>query len=399
MSAHRPARPTTLRTATLLPLLLALLAGLVVAQTGTPAAAATGALLRDGTGLYPRAIRLAHSGDANGRVLASVVAFSGNNGLGAVHESTDGGASFREVGTVSDPEAAAGQGLCCSTLYELPQRIGSLPAGTLLWAASVGQDEPNRRMALRVFKSNDIGRSWNYLSTIATAPDTKGLWEPEFSVAASGALVAHYSDETDPSHSQKLVAARTADGRHWTGHHDTIASTLASDRPGMAVVRRIGDGTYVMSYEICAAAGQYVCVVHYRTSPDGWNWGNPAYLGIRPETTDGKYFKHAPNLAWAPEAGNPKGQLFLVGQVMYNRDGSRAEGSGRTVWVNSAGASGSWRAMPAPVTVESTTVDYCPNYSSSLLPSPDGTRLLQIATDWAGSVCKPYFATSSVPAP
>ncbi|MEV0096314.1 sialidase family protein [Streptomyces sp. NPDC050738] len=401
MSSHRSARPRSLRPTLVLPLLLALLAGLFTVQSSAPAAAATGTLLRDSTGLYPRAVRLAHSGAANGRILASVVAFggsAGNDGLGVIHESTDGGATFREVGTVRDPEAAAGQGLCCGTLYELPQQIDSLPAGTLLWSSSTGQDEANRRMALRVFASTDTGRTWNYLSTIATAPNDKGLWEPEFSVDATGALVAHYSDETDPAHSQKLVAARTYDGLTWSGHHDTIASTLASDRPGMAVVRRIGDGSYVMSYEICSAAGQYVCVVHYRTSADGWNWGDPAHLGFRPETADGKYFKHAPNLAWAPEAGNPKGRLFLIGQVMYNRDGSKAAGSGRTAWVNSNGGAGSWREISAPVAVESTVVDYCPNYSSSLLPSTDGTGLLEIATDWSGSVCKPYFATGSVPA-
>ncbi|MEK8169341.1 hypothetical protein NKH77_04665 [Streptomyces sp. M19] len=41
------------------------------------------------------------------------------------------------------------------------------------------------------------------------------------------------------------------------------------------------------------------------------------------------------------------------------------------------------------------TVNYCPNYSSALLPSTDGTRLLEIATDLDGSTCKPYFATGT----
>ncbi|MFD8567173.1 sialidase family protein [Streptomyces sp. NPDC059639] len=381
------------------PLLVALLLGLLVALIAPPttAHAATGTLLRDGTGLYPRAVRLEHSGAANGRVLASVVTFSGNDGLGAIHESTDGGATFTQVGSVGDPEAAGGRGLCCSTLFELPRAVGSLPAGTLLWASSVGQDETGRRMAIRVFRSNDIGRTWSYLSTVATAANDKGLWEPEFSVDADGNLVCHYSDETDGVHSQKLVAARTSDGVTWTGHHDTVASALASDRPGMAVVRRLGDGSYFMSYEICAASGQYVCVVHYRTSSDGWNWGDPTHLGFRPETPDGKYFKHAPTVAWSPLAGSPSGRLFLVGQVMYNTDGSLASGSGGTVWVNDAGGSGTWREIQAPVSVTSTTVDYCPNYSSALLPSTDGTGLLEIATDYDGTVCKPYFASAAVP--
>lgn len=392
-SSHRPRWRNSLRSLRSLGL-LALLSVLLLGQI-PPAAAATGTPLRTDTGLYPRAIRLEHSGSANGRVLASVVTFQGNNGLGAIHESTDGGASFAQVGAVADPEAAGGQGLCCSTLYELPQQVGELPAGTLLWSASVGQDEPGRRMAIRVFRSNDIGRSWQYLSTVAAAPNDRGLWEPEFSVDAEGNLVCHYSDETDGVHSQKLVAARTSDGLTWTGHHDTLASGLNSDRPGMAVVRRLPSGTYFMSYEICAAAGQYACVVHYRTSPDGWNWGSPTDLGIRPETADGKYFKHAPTVAWAPEPGNPQGKLLLVGQVMYNRDGSVAAGSGKTVWTNSASGNGAWREIAAPVAVSFTTVDFCPNYSSALLPSADGAQVLEVATDWDGGVCKPYFATGA----
>ncbi|WNF00576.1 sialidase family protein [Streptomyces luomodiensis] len=379
----------------LLPALLTLLAvlGSLLAVQAPPAAAASGTVLRDGTGLYPRAVRLQHNGAANGRILASVVTFRNSDGLGAIYESTDDGATFRQVGEVADPEAAGGQGECCATLYELPQAVGSLPAGTLLWSASIGQDETNRRMAIRVFRSNDQGRTWSYLSTVATSNSTKGLWEPEFSIDSSGRLVVHYSDETDPAHSQKLVAARSANGITWEGYHNTVASNLASDRPGMAIVRKLPSGQYFMVYEICAAQGQYSCVVHYRTSWDGWNWGDPAHLGYRPETADGKYFTHTPNLAWAPEAGNSQGKLFLIGQVLKNADGSTATGSGATVWTNSNGGTGTWRSISAPVRVDSKTVDYCPNYSSALLPSADGTRLLEIATDYVGTVCKPFYAT------
>ncbi|MFG2138344.1 sialidase family protein [Streptomyces sp. NPDC048650] len=350
--------------------------------------------LRDGSALYPRAIRLQHSGSANGRVLVATVVHHGEDGVGAVQESTDGGVRFHSVGSATAPQSAAGRGLCCATLYELPQRIGELPAGTLLWAASFGLTEHDRRMTIRVFKSTDLGRKWTRLSTVAAASDTRGLWEPEFSVDREGNLVCHYSDETDPRHSQKLVAARSPDGVTWHDRRDTVAGTPASDRPGMAVVRKLPDGTYVMAYEICAAAGRFSCVVHYRTSSDGWDWGDPAYLGIRPETADGKYFKHAPNLAWAPEAGNPRGELLLIGQVMYDRDGTRAKGSGRTVWANSKGGAGPWRETRAPLAVTSGKVDFCPNYSSSLLPSPDARRVLEVATDYHKGVCRAYYATS-----
>ncbi|MFE5259155.1 RICIN domain-containing protein [Streptomyces coelicoflavus] len=363
----------------------------------TTAAAATGTPLRDGTGLYPRAVRLAHNGAANGRVLASVVTFDGNNGVGAVHESTDGGASFREVGRVVDPESAAGQGLCCATLFELPRQVGGLRAGTLLWASSAGQDEPGRRMALRIWRSDDVGRSWSYLSSCAVAGGTGGLWEPEFSVAADGALVCHYSDETDPGHSQKLVAARSYDGVHWQDHHDTVASGWSEDRPGMPVVRKLPNGSYFMSYEICNPGGQYQCVVHFRTSADGWNWGDPAFLGYRPQTVDGKYFRAAPTVAWAPAPdGAPNGRLLLIGQRLLNSDGTPAAESGRTILANTENGSGPWYEIEAPVAVAAPEVNYCQNYSSPLLPSEDGRRVLEIATDWDGSVCKPYFATGSV---
>ncbi|MFJ8748969.1 RICIN domain-containing protein [Streptomyces sp. NPDC102441] len=384
-----------------LSLLLALAApstaGTSPAATASPTAvAATGTPLGDGTGLYPRAIRLAHSGAADGRVLASVVTFDGNNGIGAIHESTDGGTTFHEVGRVADPESAAGQGLCCATLFELPRQVGSLATGTLLWASSAGQDEQDRRMALRIWRSDDVGRTWSYLSACATANGTGGLWEPEFSIAADGALVCHYADETDPAHSQKLVASRSYDGVTWQGHHDTVASGWAPDRPGMPVVRKLPNGTYFMSFEICNPGGQYQCVVHFRTSADGWDWGAPTALGNRPETVDGKYFRAAPTIAWAPSPdGAPNGRILLVGQRLLNRDGTPSADSGRTVLVNTENGSGPWYEIESPVRVTDPAVNYCQNYSSPLLPSADGRSLLQIATDFDGSVCRPYVATGS----
>ncbi|WUT00540.1 RICIN domain-containing protein [Streptomyces sp. NBC_00708] len=372
------------------------------APSATTASATVGILangtpLGSGTGLYPRAIRLEHNGAANGRVLASVVTFNGNNGIGAIHESTDGGATFRQVGGVADPESAGGQGLCCSTLFELPRQVGALAPGTLLWAASSGADEQNRRMALRVWRSNDVGRTWSYLSTCATANGTGGLWEPEFSVAADGALVCHYADETDPAHNQKLAAARSYDGVTWQDRRNTVASSWEPDRPGMPMVRRLPDGTYFMSYEICNPGGQYQCVVHYRTSPDGWNWGDPASLGYRPETVDGKYFRAAPTIAWAPApGGGANGRLLLIGQQLLNRDGTPAADSGRTILANTENGTGPWYEIEAPVRVAAPTATYCPNYSSPLLPSADGRTVLEIATDWDGGVCRPYVATGPV---
>ncbi len=362
-------------------------------------AGADDTLLHDGPGLYPRVTQLEHSGEHNGRILASIVTFVDGNGgeeaadgVGAIFESTDGGESFTQVGAVADPEAADGQGLCCATLYELPQQIGDMPAGTLLWAASVGAED--RPMALRIWASTDVGRSWSYLSDCTVASNDEGVWEPEFSIAADGSLVCHYADETDSEHSQKLVQARSTDGVNWTDHTETVAVPDAEHRPGMPMVRQLPNGDYFMTYEICALGGQYDCAVFHRTSPDGWNWGPVEEFGEQPRTEDGAYFTHTPTIAWSPSGGGADGSIMLVGRDLNNADGTVAEGNNRTIFVNTQNGDGTWSEIPAPVEVESTLENFCPNYSSPLLPLDNGRSVLQIASDFADDgECKSYFDT------
>src|ERR1044072_7353757 len=112
----------------------------------SPASAAPGRVqLVDGLGIYPRLIRLEHSGAANGRILASVTSSDASGKLSPIMESTDEGATFHKIGFVRDSEGWKGQ--CCATLFELPSQVGAMPAGTLLWAASMGQDGgANRRI-------------------------------------------------------------------------------------------------------------------------------------------------------------------------------------------------------------------------------------------------------------
>ncbi|WP_405059398.1 RICIN domain-containing protein [Kribbella sp. NBC_01505] len=365
-----------------------LMAGLVpVAQAAVPAASGT-LLQPGGASLYPRAIRLQNSGAANGRILASVVSFRGAaSGVGVIHESTNDGVSFAEVGAAGDPEAANNQGLCCATLFELPRQVGSMPAGTLLWAGSVGSND--RPMAIRIWKSNDIGRTWSYLSNCAVAPNDRGLWEPEFSVASDGRLVCHYADETDGVHSQKLMEVRSSDGVNWTDRVPTVQSTNGGQRPGMPVVRQVNPGFYIMVYEICGISGQYNCVVHKRTSSDGWNWGSPSDLGSRPQTVDGKYFAHAPTIAVAG------GKLLLIGQILLNGNGSVAADNGRTILASTEGGNGFWYELESPVKVPNPYDNYCPNYSSPLVGSADGNHVLQLASDFSNGDCETFFATGS----
>jgi hypothetical protein len=338
-------------------------------------------------------VRLAHSGSANGQVVASVVDFDPAGGVGRIYRSTDGGASFAEVGQIHDPASAGG--LCCSALFELPRQIGAMPAGTLLWGASVGQSAADRRMAIDVWQSQDHGVSWSELPPCQTAGNTGGLWEPEFSVDAEGDLVCHYSDETNPAaHSQSLQERFSPDGRTWGPAYPTVAPVNAGLRPGMATVVQRADGSYYMTYEVCGTGDRFDCAAHYRTSADGADWGPPADTGPVITTATGQYFTHAPTVAWLGN-GTAAGRLVLVGQQFREANGAIATTSGRTVLVSTENGAGNWFPIDAPVAVPSPDSSYCPNYSSPLLPSTDGTRLLEIATDYVGSVCQPFYATGS----
>ena len=97
--------------------------------------------------IYARARQL-----SNGEVLASVVAFTGGNHID-LYASSNSGTSFSKVGSINDTEFATG--LCCGTIFQLPRAVGTLPAGTILWAGSVGQDAANRRMKIKIYKSAD----------------------------------------------------------------------------------------------------------------------------------------------------------------------------------------------------------------------------------------------------
>ena len=355
-----------------------------------------GTRLTSGTALYPRVIRLAHNGAANGRLLMSYVAFPGGAyGEGHIVESSDDGETWSSspVGVVRDTSA---HGLCCSTLYELPAAAGALPEGTLLWAASVGQDQSGRRMALRVWKSTDTGRTWSYLSSCANAANTGGLWEPEFSMTASGTLVCHYSDETlQPAHSQVLARVESTDGgATWGPRILTVASTNPAHRPGMPVVRRMPDGVYVMTYEICGVAGAQ-CATYIRSSADGASWGDSSASGTRVVSTAGHFFAHAPNVAVRPDGAT--GGLVLIGQLLEDAGERQVAGSGGTLMVTTGHGDGPWTEVAAPLKVNDVYDNYCPNYSSSLLPSLDGSRVLVVATAYVGQLCTAFYGTGAAP--
>jgi hypothetical protein len=347
-------------------------------------------LLMDGTGLYPRAIRLEHGGLADGRLLASVVTFDGPSGLGAIWESADGGETFARVGSVSDEATDSGEGLCCATLYELPRAVGDLPGGTLLWSASVGADLPERRMSIRIWASTDVGRTWERIAITARAVNEGGLWEPEFAVADDGTLVLWYCDETDgEAHSQKIVQQTSVDGLTWTDPVPVIELEDPAARPGMPNVRRLRDGRWAMTYEVCGPSD--LCRCYVRTSEDPRDWGSPTARDAVIRAVDGTEPRHTPTLTVDED-----GSLLLGSQMHYREDGELSPHNGQVVLRTPntrLDGRAHWRAEPAPTPVADPWNNYCPNYSPTFVRTGTG-HLLEITSAPAeDEVCRPWYGS------
>jgi hypothetical protein len=338
---------------------------------------------------YPRVIRLAHNGSANGRLVATFDSRAANAPATPVFESTDDGNSWREIARFSDTSAPR---ICCSGLYELPQAFGNNPAGTLFWATSVGIENPRGPTAIRIWRSTNQGYTWSFYTTAATG--NTGLWEPEFAVSSGGQLVMYFSSEEykGSGYNQVLAQRTSSDGLNWGSESIIVGVNDGNKRPGMPVVRKLPNGSYFMTYEVCGLD----CDVYSRTSSDGVNWGTASNLGTRIESSAGNHFSHAPTVAWANDA-SANGKLVVVGQLLQNNgSNANAGGSGKTLMVNSSNGAGTWTEIPAPVEVPSAYDNPCPNYASPLLPSTDGTRVLELALDYDAGICRAYYATGSL---
>ena len=337
------------------------------------------------TGAYPRLLRLQYNLLFRGRIVAAVSGWDGRGPFAPIYESTDEGASFHKIGEVRDPEGAWGE--CCGTLYELPRRVGRMPAGTLLWGASYRQEAGvARQVGIRIWASTDGGRHWSFLSEAVRSPDHTGIWEPELTVDNGGTLWLHFADETlEPRHSQVLTRMASTDGITWGPGQLTMAVSPSAARPGMPIVRRLPDGRYYFGYEICNYGDRY-CDPYYKISADGADLGDPADPGTRVTTASGAYFQHAQTVAVFPD-----GRLVMVGQIYTDRDGQPLPSNGQVLLANDTSGAGHWYELPAPVAVPDPFNDYCPNYSSTLLPVDGGRNVLEIAADYENGICTTYF--------
>jgi hypothetical protein len=368
---------------------------------------------------YPRVIRLADSGSANGTVLAT---FS-HSGVGSakanfpIYRSADNGKTWSSspIGTVTD--TVHGWDLDGPTLYELPRAEGSLPAGTLLAAGTAWNHNDYTQQAVEVFVSADHGATWAYRSACTSESGMAnsqghGIWEPAFSVAGDGSLVCYFSDERPSVNGDNQVLAHvvsTDGGATWGSEVYDVAVQDNVQRPGMTTVVKLPDGSYGMTFEDCKAGfdPDTACSVYFKTSPDGVNWSPVSGLGSLVQTGDGRHFLHTPELAWSP-IGGPNGTLLVSGQrLVSGADGSitNQNESGIVLLANTNLGAGAWTETTAPVSTNPTggydgAETACAGYSSPILPSVSGSTILYLAgTHISNGKCEVRFGTDVAPGP
>lgn len=318
---------------------------------------------------YARIIELQHSGENNGVLVATHESYT--SGLRVekpgydIHVSHDGGVTWQYVNTVRE-KAASIQSEWQPTLYELPQQLGDMPAGTLLLTGCSIDSAHAKQTALRLYRSFDLGQTWEQFGTVATGGGLEfngkketGVWEPFLLMLPDGRLACYYADCTEAeSHSQKVVMRISEDGKDWGETIDIVALEKQSLRPGMPVVTQMNDGRFIMVYEMVDASDpSHVNPVHCRFSADGINWGDVTDPDTLIVTDKKEVANSCPYVAYLPNVGE-KGLLLLT---------SAAISADCVFYNDNLGDAKSWRVWRQPVEIDA---DYM--YSHAIFPSADG---------------------------
>ena len=292
--------------------------------------------------LYARAMQA-----SNGKMYATFEQYTTGVSVFPIYESTNNGQDWTKVGEVADTHKGVGM-RWEPQLYELPQAIGDMAAGTLLCAGLV---LPYDRSFCEIdlYMSTDSGRNWTYVSTIAegkvATPGDDPVWEP-FLLVANDKLICYYSDERDSAYSQKLVHQTTTDGVNWSSVVDDVAIG-GGQRPGMSVVAQMSNGSYIMTYEIIGnPSGAYYKI---SSNPESWDAANA-----------GTVFDANGS---GPYCVNMNGTLIL------------SSGGNNNLYTNTNNGEGAWSQI-------NSVIGAC--YSRAIVPLSNG-RLFVIGAGWNGS--------------
>jgi hypothetical protein len=188
----------------------------------------------DPSGVYMRATRL-----KDNTLLGGYAAKDGANHALRVVKSTNNGASWTQIGSVTSAESAT---------HDLDNAFPlQLPSGRILYAFR-NHDRTSSGVytyyRITVCFSEDGGVTWSYLAQIdeRAASGVNGLWEPFLRLSGNGTLQAFYSAENSGSDQDNIFKTSTDGGKTWAGPHPVSGQGLTS-RDGMTAVANIdGNG-------------------------------------------------------------------------------------------------------------------------------------------------------------
>ena len=321
---------------------------------------------------YCRVIELNHNGDNNGMLVATYELLSSGLRIEKpgynIHVSRDGGATWEMTATVHE-KAAAIQSEWEPVLYELPHEFGGMPEGTLLLSACSVDSAHAKQTALRMYRSFDLGYTWEQFGTVVTGKSPEGVYEPFLELLDNGQLACYYSTAVNQEkHSQILAMKLSTDGKEWSEEMEVVALNEWELRPGMATVARMKDGRYIMTYEMCNAYNPDCGnPVYYRFSEDGIDWGDVTDPGTKLVTDEGVVPGSSPYVAYCRGYGD--NGLVLVTSCFQ----TPSTGKGNVVYVNDAlGAPGAWKSWFIPA---GNYRRKSGGYSHAIFPSSDGTTM------------------------
>ncbi len=197
------------------------------------------------------------------------------NAIWQLEISHDNARTWTPVTTVAEP----GRNLDNGEIVQLPNKTLLLTGRSVVTSDTPGAAESYH---LPVYASTDGGKTWAFLSQVATnevtyAPGvpSQGLWEPHFFVTKDGALACAYADESRSvstlAYSQIVSQKISRDGGRTWGAVIVLAAQIGGggQRPGMPVVTRLKNGQYAAVYEVVGIGDANV---YFKTSLDGIHW-------------------------------------------------------------------------------------------------------------------------------
>ena len=341
--------------------------------------------------LYPRVIELHHAGELNGLLLATFDHSTVKEPpVVPVMSSSDGGVTWERLSSVEDTQNGFGIRFQ-PDIFELPVPCGDLPAGVIVLAGnSVPLDFTSTELSFYV--SLDHGRTWQFRSSVVKGgPPVEQnfgklgpVWEPNIYIDARGGISVAFTDERphdDPRYNQTLALTRSEDGgRTWSEPVYTVKIPDRAMRPGMPVVARMGNGKYIMAYEI---VGKPDCDIYFKLSDDGIFWGDPALEGTLAATKSGLHLGSMPYVLWVPQGGK-NGTVILSAKREGEHLGMRDPGF---YHVNYNYGQGEWHRIPMLITYNTDNLQAGWSMGMArlgkdrliqLAPTPMNGRLMQI---------------------